>query len=108
MVNREQLVSEIAQEVIARLQIHLNGGGAPKPAAAAAPAPAPAGPKRAPLGDGVFATVDDAVKAAAEAQKKVAALSLEDRGKMVAAIRRICDERAEELGKMELAESAIG
>ena len=108
MVNREQLVSDIAQEVIARLQIHLNGGGAAKPAATAAPAPAPAGPKRAPLGDGVFATVDEAVKAATEAQKKVAALSLEDRGKMVAAIRRICDERAEELGKMELAESAIG
>lgn len=110
MVNREQLVTEIAQEVIARLQIHLNGGGgAPKPSYAPAPAAAAAPePKRAPLGDGVFATVDEAVKAAAEAQKKVGALSLEDRGKMVAAIRRICDERAEELGKMELAESNIG
>jgi hypothetical protein len=63
MVNREQLVTEIAQEVIARLQIHLNGGGAAaKPAgnvAATAAAPAPSEPKRAPLGDGVFATVDE-------------------------------------------------
>jgi aldehyde dehydrogenase len=104
MVNRDQLVTEIAQEVIARLQIHLNGGGtAPKPAPAAAPSA-----KGAPLGDGVFASVDEAVKAAAEAQKKVAALSLEDRGKMTAAIRRICAERAKELGRIELEETKIG
>jgi aldehyde dehydrogenase len=107
MVNRDQLVSDIAQEVIARLQIHLNGG-ASKPASAPSPAPSANDPKRAPLGDGVFATVDEAVKAAAEAQKKVAALSLEERGRMIAAIRRICDQRAEELGKMELEESNIG
>lgn len=103
MGNRDQLVSEIAQEVIARLQIHLNGGNTPtKPAAASSSA------KSAPLGDGVFATVDEAVKAAGEAQKKVAALSLEDRGKMVAAIRRICEQRADELGKIEMDESKIG
>ena len=98
MVNRDQLVSEIAQEVIARLQIHLNGGSKP---AASAPAPQPDAPKRAPLGDGVFATVDEAVKAAAEAQKKIARLSLEQRGKMTRAIRNICEKRADELGRME-------
>lgn len=107
MVNRDQLVSEIAQEVIARLQIHLNGGS--KPATSApAPQPQPDAPKRAPLGDGVFATVDEAVKAAAEAQKKIARLSLEQRGKMTRAIRTICEKRADELGRMELAESGIG
>ena len=38
----------------------------------------------------------------------MAALSLEDRGKMVAAIRRICSERADELVRIELEESKIG
>jgi aldehyde dehydrogenase len=52
--------------------------------------------------------VDEAVKAAADAQKKVAALSLEDRGKMTAAVRRMCKDRAEELGRIELDESKIG
>jgi aldehyde dehydrogenase len=107
MVNRDQLVSEIAQEVIARLHIHLNGGTA-KAAPAPARAPQAQGPKRAPLGDGVFATVDEAVKAAAEAQKKVGRLSLEDRGRMTRIIRTVCDKRAEELGRMELDETHIG
>jgi aldehyde dehydrogenase len=105
MVNRDQLVSEIAQEVIARLHIHLNGGSTK---AAPAPAPQAQGPKRAQLGDGVFATVDEAVKAAAEAQKKVGRLSLEDRGRMTGIIRTICEKRAEELGRMELDETRIG
>jgi aldehyde dehydrogenase len=98
MLNREQLVAEIAKEVVARLQSHINGGTA----TAAAAAPAPSGR------DGVFDTVDEAVKAAAEAQKKVAALSMEDRGKMIAFIKRTCEERKHELAKMELDETKLG
>jgi aldehyde dehydrogenase len=101
MATREQLVTEIAQEVIARLQLHMNGGTAPAPAAAAAKGSAPAG-------DGVFATIDEAVRAAAAAQVKVAAMSLEERDRMIRVIRRICTERADELGRMELAETKIG
>ncbi|HYO80222.1 MAG TPA: aldehyde dehydrogenase family protein, partial [Bryobacteraceae bacterium] len=110
MQNREQLVNEIAKEVIARLQIHLVGNGGGGAATPARPQPAPQAnqPKRAPLGDGVFPTVDEAVNAAGEAQKKVARLSLEERGRMIAAIRRICAERKDELGRMELAETGIG
>src|SRR5580704_6550739 len=70
MFNREQMVAEIAKEVVARLQAHMNG------AATTTEQPVP------PTGaDGIFETVDDAVKASTEAQKKVEALSLEDRGR---------------------------
>ena len=113
MQDRTQIVAEIADEVITRLLAHLERGegAGPKGARAAKPvaAPVPAPKKKpAPLGHGVFATVDDAVRAAAAAQPRVAAMSLEDRGRMIAIIRRICDERADELGRMELDETRIG
>ncbi len=60
------------------------------------------------VADGVFATVDDAVKAAAAAQERVAALSLADRGRIIAIIRRLCAERAQELARMELEETTLG
>ena len=88
MFNREQMVAEIAKEVVARLQAQMNGG-----AAAEQPVPASGA-------DGVFETVDDAVKAATEAQKKVAALSLEDRGRMISIIRGICEGRKQEFAKL--------
>ena len=96
MVNREQMIAEIAQEVIARLQLKL-------PAPAAIPRPS-AGSAH----DGVFETVAEAVPAAVEAQKRVAAMSLEDRGRMVTIIRRVCEERAHELARMELEETGLG
>jgi aldehyde dehydrogenase len=76
------------------------------PAAARKPA-TPAAPS-AVLGDGVFATVDEAVAAAAAAQRRVAGMSLEERGRVVGVIRRLCDEHAEELGRRELDETGIG
>ena len=93
----EALVAEIAREVLARLQ---QPGSAPAPARGSRPPAA--------LGDGVFATVDEAVEAAATAQRRVAEMSLEERGRMVGVIRRVCDERAEELGRRELEETRIG
>jgi aldehyde dehydrogenase len=95
---QEQVIAEIAKEVVARLRFELK-----QPQASAAPVK-----KHAEARDGVFATVDEAAKAAFEAQKKVAAMSLEDRGRMVAIVRRICNDRCEELGRMELAESKVG
>ena len=35
-------------------------------------------------------------------------MSLEERGKMIAIIRRICNDRREELGRMELEETKVG
>ncbi|MBI4892156.1 MAG: aldehyde dehydrogenase EutE [Acidobacteria bacterium] len=87
----DQLVAEIAREVLARLQ------------AQTAPAPAPAG-----TGHGVFATVDEAVKAAAEAQVKVAAMTLDQRGKIISIIRRLCEENASEWARLELEETKLG
>jgi aldehyde dehydrogenase len=94
----QAIVSEIAREVLARLQ--------QAPRQVPLPGAVPTAASR--LGDGVFATVDEAVTAAATAQRRVAAMSLEERGRMIAVIRRLCDEHAEELGRRELEESKIG
>ena len=91
--NREELIAGIAREVIARLQ------GAP---AAAAPAAGAA------VGDGVFATVDEAVSAAAEAQPRVAEMTLEARGRIIAIVRRLCADNAREWAQKELDESGLG
>ena len=92
--NREQLIAEIAREVVARLQGQAQGGEPAKASAA--------------TGDGVFATVDEAVKAAAEAQKRVAALSLDERSRIVAIIKRMCEENSAEWGRIELEETGLG
>ena len=52
--------------------------------------------------------MDEAVNAAYEAQKKVADMSLEERGRMIDIIRRICMDRREELGRMEMEETKVG
>jgi aldehyde dehydrogenase len=57
---------------------------------------------------GVFADADEAVAAAAEAQRRFERRGLDDRRKAVACIRKICSERAEELGREELEETQIG
>lgn len=91
-----ELIEEIAREVVARLRVQMQQpqSAAARPAAAAR--------------DGVFSTVDEAANAANEAQKKVAAMNLEERGRMIDIIRRICMERREELGRMELEETKVG
>lgn len=95
---QEQLVAEIAKEVVARLRVQLQ-----KPASNAGPARNGAAPR-----DGVFSTVDEAAEAAFEAQKKVEAMSLEGRGRMIDIVRRICMDRREELGRMEMEETKVG
>jgi aldehyde dehydrogenase len=98
---QDQVIADIAKEVVARLRVQLQ---LPDKPAAAAPAPAPSVAAR----DGVFSTVDEAVNAAYEAQKRVAAMSLDERGRMVAIVRRICHDRREELGRMEMEETKVG
>ena len=98
MAIQEQVVAEITRQVIARLQADLLNRATPaqeqQPSAAAR--------------DGVFVTVDEAVQAAFEAQKKVEAMSLAERGRMVDIIRRVCMDRREELGRMEMEETKVG
>src|SRR5215469_16282681 len=57
---------------------------------------------------GVFEDAESAVAAAREAQREFESRGLEDRRKAVACIRKICSERAEELGREELEETKIG
>ncbi len=98
MTLNQEMVAEITREVVARLQAQLqsNSGNA-----ASAPA-------RTEIRDGVFPTMDEAVKAAAAAQLKVGQLSLEDRGKAVAIIKRMCEQNADDWGRQEMAETRIG
>jgi aldehyde dehydrogenase len=57
---------------------------------------------------GVFEDVDSAVKAAVAAQAQFETRGLEDRRKAVSCMRRICIERAKELGREEFEETRIG
>jgi aldehyde dehydrogenase len=112
MLDRKQMVAEIADEVISKLLTHLDARAPAAPAGATparAATPAPAKKRKpASTGHGVFRTVDEAVAAAAAAQVRVAAMGLEERGRVIAVIRRICEEQAEALGRMELDETRIG
>ncbi len=100
MINREEVIADITKAVLARLQV----GQTVAPAEPGPPGAAP----RVSVGDGVFETVDEAVRAASEAQRRVAAMSLEDRGRMIAVIRRVCDQRSYQLARMELDETGLG
>ncbi|HUB24393.1 MAG TPA: aldehyde dehydrogenase [Tepidisphaeraceae bacterium] len=87
------LVSDVVSEVMRRLE---------KRPAAPVVSSAPSG------GYGVYSTIDDAVTAAAESQKKLARLSLDDRDKIVNIIKQTAKANAKEWGKIELDETKIG
>ncbi|MDE3165470.1 MAG: aldehyde dehydrogenase family protein, partial [Acidobacteriota bacterium] len=90
----EQLIAEIAREVLKAIEARVG----PLPAAA-----------RPSAGDsGVFSTVDGAVAAAREAQPRVAALSLDDRVRLCAVVRRLCHDNSAEWGRIELEETKLG
>ena len=91
----DPMVAAIVEQVLARLKPRLAGQIPARPAPTAG-------------GDGVFASVDEAVQAAHAAQKQFEMRSMEDRAQAIAIVRRLCVERAEELGKMEFAESLLG
>lgn len=103
MTNQEQVIADIAREVVARLRSQMQ-----QASLSAAPATRPASSSSPAARDGVFATVDEAASAALVAQQKVQEMSLEDRGRMISIVRRICIDRCEELGRMELEESKVG
>lgn len=57
---------------------------------------------------GVFKTVDQAVDAASEAFKQLSARGIADRVKAIDCVRKITEEQAEELGRLEMEETKIG
>lgn len=113
MTNQEQTIADIAKEVVTRLRAQMQQ---PQPATApttgSVSSSAGSSSSSSSVGsagrDGIFDTVDEAVAAAYAAQKKVGDMSLEERGQMISIIRRICIDRSEELGRMELEETKVG
>ncbi len=93
-------VSAIVQEVVRRLQPHLKEDTAP--VRTAAPRGGTGG------SDGVFSTMDEAVAAALAAQQKVKQMTLDERDVMIKVIREMCEQQAENWGRMEFEESKIG
>ena len=65
-------------------------------------------PGRPTAAHGVFATVNEAVTAATTAFHELECLGMDGRRRAIAHIRRIAIEDAEELGRMEFAETKIG
>src|SRR5205807_6350501 len=57
---------------------------------------------------GIFKTVDQAVDAATQAFHQLSKRGLEDRRKAIDCVRRIAEQQAEELGRLELEETKIG
>jgi len=102
MTSQEQVIADIAREVVARLRAQMQQQATSGTGANNTSLPGLA------VRDGVFASVDEAANAADAAAKKVGEMSLEDRGRMITIVRRICIDRADELGKMELDESKVG
>ncbi|HEY2156950.1 MAG TPA: aldehyde dehydrogenase family protein, partial [Isosphaeraceae bacterium] len=87
----EDLIRNVVEQILAQMggQVGSNGSGS-------------AG------NDGVYPTADSAVQAATKAFEAFKTRPLADRAKAVDAIKTICVDQAEELGRMELDETGIG
>ena len=102
------LLSDRQVDMIAtRLAEKISGSPATGPGAAA-PRRNPSSAPREALGDGVFATVNDAVDAATAAFNELDGTSLERRQKIIASIRESMLENAEELARLAHAETGLG
>jgi len=99
----DQQVDIIATRLAARLS-----AGAPATSSAPQVRSAPVGASRAELGEGIFATVDDAVAAAGAAFREFDGVSLEARQKIIASIRECMLENAEMLAQHAHSETGLG
>src|SRR5258705_8004634 len=99
----DQEIDEIAQRIAAGMR----GGGSPtRPQEGGLENPAHT--PDIPQGLGVFGTVEEAVRASKEAQPKFAALKLEQRSRIIAAIRRSMLENCELLARAAHDETGYG
>ena len=102
------LLSDQQVDIIAtRLAERLSAPQAARPRINVAPSAPVTAPREA-LGEGVFATVDDAVAAAGIAFRELDGMSLEGRQKIIASIRESMQEHAEELGRHAQRETGLG
>jgi aldehyde dehydrogenase len=95
-------IASIVRQVLAEL----TAAGNPPARQPAAPGPVQGGSHAG--AHGIFGSVDEAVAAATEAFQQLERLGVEGRKKAIAHVRRIAIEDAEELGRMEFAETKIG
>lgn len=82
----EQMVNDIVQEVIAKLQIADNSVGK----------------------HGIFTDMNEAIEAAGKAQAVVRGMSMDQREKIISNIRRMTHEQAETLARMGVEETGMG
>ncbi|MBU2677687.1 MAG: aldehyde dehydrogenase EutE [Gammaproteobacteria bacterium] len=102
------LLSDQQVDIIAtRLAESLKAPPVTEPRAAVV-AGVPAIAPREALGEGVFATVDDAVAAAGAAFRELDGMSLEGRQKIIASIRESMHEHAEQLARHAQRETGLG
>ena len=97
MQTSEHAIRQVVQEVLSQLS---QQAGAPQ---AATPMPT-----RVPGDWGVFNNVDAAVAAAQQGFEQLSATPVESRRTAVELVKRICEDQAEELGRLELEETKIG
>src|SRR6476660_6287621 len=94
------------EEIARRIAADIDQGNKPLPQTytqlLAAPAP------QYDQGLGIFSSVEDAVRAAREAQPRFVALKLEHRARIIAAIRKAMLENAEVLAKAAWEETGLG
>jgi len=91
----QTLIQDVVTEVMRRLGDRVNGNGAKAQGVSTG-------------SYGVFSSVDDAVTAATDAQKKLAKLPLDDRDAIVKLVKRMAKDNARAWGKMEFEETQIG
>lgn len=96
------LVQEVVSEVLKKLRPGNTLISAPTP-----PSNPPL-PSFSPGTYGIFSSVDEAVQAATDAQKKLMKLSLDEREGIVRIIKRMAKENSADWGRMELEETKIG
>ncbi len=96
-----QNIANIVRQVIAEI-------GQATPAPSQVPVAGPVASTSLAGAHGVFSSVDEAVQAATDAFEQLERLGIEGRKKAISHIRRIAIEDAEELGRMEFAETKIG
>ncbi|MEJ2188605.1 MAG: aldehyde dehydrogenase family protein, partial [Acidobacteriota bacterium] len=96
---KAQINDDEVQAIIERVRLKVGGGEAPPPAVHT---------DRPSLGDGIHATVDEAVQAASKAFEAYRSMGLEGRRLLVEAVRSAMRTRARELAHMAHTETGLG
>src|SRR6266542_1658008 len=100
-----RLTDREIDEIARRIAADIVRGVTPIPAAGAS---TPVAPLQTEQGLGLFATVGEAVRAAAVAQTQFAALKLEHRARIIGAMRQTMLDNADALARAALSETGYG